>query len=135
MLIKVIYLIFLVDMIHIAHYSVTTMKNTKRSKLKTTKQAAAPAQPVAGTPPIPEPQSLIQEALTEPRVVAARDYLETINILRDKKSFSFRQIAAWFNERGVPLDNNDIYRAYMANVDPMEKEMMTKTTTLPDPED
>jgi len=88
-----------------------------------------------GATPLPDPKTLAGDAEKEQRIVAARDYIETINILRDKKSYSFRDIAAWFNARGVPLDNNDVYRAYMAGIHPMEKEQMAQSVSLPDPED
>ena len=68
-------------------------------------------------------------------MIAARDYIDTINILRDKKSFSFREIAAWFNERGVPLDNNDVYRAYMGDMDADNKAALEHYKKEIDPED
>lgn len=106
------------------------MKMKKNKKLESGPKT--PAQPAAT---IPDPAALAEEAQKESRIIAARDYIKTINILRDQKSYSFRDIAAWFNERGVPLDNNEIYRAYMATVDPIEKQAMEHYHTEPDPED
>jgi hypothetical protein len=107
------------------------------NKKLTKKSKKARSSPVAdvGATPLPDPKTLAGDAEKEQRIVAARDYIETINILRDKKSYSFRDIAAWFNARGVPLDNNEVYRAYMAGIHPMEKEQMAQSVALPDPED
>lgn len=52
------------------------------------------------------------EPLDNPRHYDANEFIEAIVTLRDEKHFSFRKIAAWFNENGVPLTNNQIYRAY-----------------------
>lgn len=106
------------------------MKTKKTKKLQSSPETPGP---IPAT--IPDPVALAEAAKKEKRIIAARDYIQTINILRDQKSFSFREIAAWFNERGLPLDNNEIYRAYMATVDPVEKQAMEHYHTAPDSED
>ena len=105
-------------------------------KTKKAKQAQNNSEaPSQAAVTIPSPASLAEQAQKEPRIIAARDYIETINILRHEKSFSFREIASWFNERGVPLDNNEIYRAYMSDLNWQEKQAMEYEGKLPDPED
>ncbi len=41
-----------------------------------------------------------------------RDYIETIRTLRQDKRFSFREVAEWLSEHGVPPDHNAVYREY-----------------------
>lgn len=54
-----------------------------------------------------------QEApIDNPRHYDAKEFIESIVILREEKHFSFRKIAAWFNENGVPITSNQIYRTY-----------------------
>jgi hypothetical protein len=101
-------------------------KQTKKSKTE---------QPVITHKPFPDPQILAADAESEPRVIAARDYIDTINTLRDKKSFSFQEIADWLHQRGVALDKHEVYRAYMTTIHPDEKAHMAHMVKLPDPED
>jgi hypothetical protein len=102
---------------------------TKRTKSEQTELKASPPTP------IPAPAATLEQAKNEPRIVAARDYIETINTLRDQKSFSFREIASWLNARGVPLDNNEIYRAYIADMSWQEKQAIAHQGKGLDPED
>ena len=103
----------------------------KRSK----KVQASPETPIQTPAPTLDPAALVEEAKKEPRIIAARDYIKTINILRHQKSFSFREIADWLNSRGVPLDNNEVYRAYMADMNWQEKQAMEQEGKVPDPQD
>lgn len=102
---------------------------TKQTKKRKTEQTVITHQP------FPDPQTLFAAAESEPRVIAARDYLDTINTLRDKKSFSFQEIADWLHQRGVGLDKHEVYRAYMTGIHPDEKAQMADMVKLPDPED
>lgn len=38
-------------------------------------------------------------------------YSEVIGTLR-RKRFSYREIAEWLSERGIPVDHNAVYRVY-----------------------
>ena len=108
---------------------------TKRIKKTKSEPSEAKVVPVVAATPIPDPAALAEVAKKEERVIAARDYSQVIDILRDEKRFSFRKIAAWLNERGVPLDNNDVYRVYMANLPSEEKHIMAVSGAEIDPED
>jgi len=59
-----------------------------------------------------DPQQLRAEAEKEPRRRGLEDYAETIQLLKEEKGFSFREIAAWFQQRGVNIDHNAAWRAY-----------------------
>jgi hypothetical protein len=52
-------------------------------------------------------------AQEEPEKTLLSDYMETIRVLRDEKDFSFRDIAEWLTNNGVPTDHNAVYREYM----------------------
>jgi hypothetical protein len=108
---------------------------TKQAKKSKTKAAATDTQTVAAATPLPDPSALLESAKQEERLIAARDYTQVIEVLRDEKRFSFRKIAAWLNERGIPLDNNDVYRAYVASFPGEEKAAMRATGHEIDPED
>ena len=108
---------------------------TKHAKKTKAEASATETQSVAPATPIPDPTALAEAAKKEERVFAARDYVRVIEILRDEKRFSFRKIAAWLNQRGIPLDNNDVYRAYMASIPGEEKKAMKATGLEIDPED
>ena len=55
---------------------------------------------------------LFEEAKAEPIRRPERSHRETIVFLKDKRNFTFREIARWLRERGVPCDNNAVYREY-----------------------
>jgi hypothetical protein len=59
-----------------------------------------------------DPQQLRAEAEKEPRRRDLEDYRETIRVLKEEKGFTFREIAAWFQQRGVSIDHNAAWRAY-----------------------
>jgi hypothetical protein len=59
-----------------------------------------------------DPQQLRAEAEKEPRRRGLEDYVETIRLLKEEKGFSFREIAAWFQQRGVNIDHNAAWRTY-----------------------
>jgi hypothetical protein len=61
----------------------------------------------------PDPEYLLHMAEAEPNKELLGDYIETIQVLRDDKDFSFRQIAEWLCGNGVPTDHNAVYREYM----------------------
>ena len=59
-----------------------------------------------------DPQQLRAEAEKEQPRRGLGEYSETIRVLKEDKGFSFREIAAWFQERGVNIDHNAAWRAY-----------------------
>ena len=59
-----------------------------------------------------DPQQLRAEAEKERPRRGLGEYSETIRVLREDKGFSFREIAAWLQERGVNIDHNAAWRAY-----------------------
>jgi hypothetical protein len=59
-----------------------------------------------------DPQQLQAEAQKEPRRRGLNDYRETIRLLKDEKGFSFREIAAWLQQRSLDVDHNAVWRAY-----------------------
>jgi hypothetical protein len=58
------------------------------------------------------PQQLLAEAVQEPRRRGLADYQEAIRVLKEEKDFSFRDIAAWLQQRGLKVDHNAVWRAY-----------------------
>ena len=61
---------------------------------------------------VADPKQLRAEAEKEPRRRGLEDYKDTILLLKDEKGFSFREIAAWLQERGLKTDHNAVWRAY-----------------------
>jgi hypothetical protein len=59
-----------------------------------------------------DPQQLRAEAEKEPRRRGLEDYSDAIQVLKEEKGFSFREIAAWFQQRGLNIDHNAVWRAY-----------------------
>ena len=59
-----------------------------------------------------DPQQLRAEAEKEPRRRGLEDYAQAIQVLKEEKGFSFREIAAWFQQRGLRIDHNAVWRAY-----------------------
>jgi hypothetical protein len=59
-----------------------------------------------------DPQQLRAEAEKEPSRRGLVDYSEAIRVLKEDKSFSFREIAAWLQQRGMNTDHNAVWRAY-----------------------
>lgn len=59
---------------------------------------------------------LLEEAEGEPTRVELPKYMEVIEVLREKKGFSFREIAEWLAKRGVDADHNAVYRLYTKKV-------------------
>jgi len=60
----------------------------------------------------PDPSELLDEAESEnPRRILG-NYHEAIQVLKNSKRFTFREIAEWLTKRGVPCDHNGVYREY-----------------------
>jgi hypothetical protein len=59
-----------------------------------------------------DPHQLRAEAEKEPSRRGLEDYSEAIRVLKEDKGFSFREIAAWLQQRGLNTDHNAVWRAY-----------------------
>ena len=66
--------------------------------------------------PAPTPEGLLVEAEHEIDKKVLDGYGPVIKTLRDQKNFSYREIAEWLTERGIPSDHNSVYRAYMKSL-------------------
>jgi len=70
--------------------------------------------------PPPSPDELLQLAVQEVDRDLLSDYAPVIGTLREDKGFSFREIAEWLNDHGVPADYNAVYRLYTKGMDSAE---------------
>ncbi|MCL4855431.1 MAG: hypothetical protein KJZ78_29050 [Bryobacteraceae bacterium] len=59
--------------------------------------------------PIPSPADLLAEAQKVPPKFELIDYWKTVVTLR-RRGLSWREVAAWMTERGVPIDHSAVYR-------------------------
>jgi hypothetical protein len=94
-----------------------------QSELKASTQTVGPeSQPVAAAEPghvsterldYPPPEYVAEMARGEPNVRLVEDYTEAIEILRDEKRLTFREIAEWLQQKfGIEADHNAVWRAY-----------------------
>lgn len=98
-------------------------RDSKESKSKQRKLAGSSKAP-AGKSPVGQlagsevslPNAFLEEARKEAKRQLLSDHIETINLLRDEKRFTFRAIAEWLSARGIATDHSSIYRAYMAAI-------------------
>ena len=67
--------------------------------------------PNGGSIAMPPPEALLMEAEQELNYNDFSAYSEVIRTLRNKR-FSYREIAEWLSDRGVPVDHNAVYRIY-----------------------
>jgi hypothetical protein len=110
-------------------------KNEPKSKVQ--KKSAAPDVPaemfLAPPRPLPPPphpsdakipasDAFLEEAKNEPKRKLITDHIETINVLRNEKRFTFRAIAEWLTERGIETDHSAVYRAYLAAIPHEERD-------------
>jgi len=56
-----------------------------------------------------DPDKLLAEAEAIPSKVKLADYWQTVTVLREK-DFSWREIAEWLTERGVPVHYKQLER-------------------------
>jgi hypothetical protein len=59
-----------------------------------------------------DPQQLCAEAEKEPSRRGLEEYSDVIRVLKEDKGFSYREIAAWLQQRGLKVDHNAVWRAY-----------------------
>jgi hypothetical protein len=93
---------------------------TLKPKAKATAEAGKSADSAAVRPDFPSPGALLKEAKKERKRVLLMEHIETINILRDEKKFTFRAIAEWLSQKGIKVDHSAVYRTYLAAI-PEEK--------------
>ncbi len=69
----------------------------------------------------PPPEIVLESARGEPNVRLVADYAEAIEVLRDEKGFTFREIAEWLSRKfGIEADHNAVYRAYTKGMQDVE---------------
>ena len=67
-------------------------------------------------PEVPLPDAFLEEAKKEQKRKLLFDHIKTINLLRNEKRFTFREIAEWLAARGIETDHSAVYRAYLAAI-------------------
>ena len=72
-----------------------------------------------------DPQQLRAEAEKEPSRRGLHEYTDTIRVLKEDKGFSYREIADWFQQRGLIVDHNAVWRTY-------SKTLPKRTGSAPD---
>ena len=85
----------------------------KSGKKKATLKTSA-STPVVGRDLTPLDIAMIAEREDDRK--PAETHIRAIQVLRDFKNFSFREIAEWLQDFDVKVDSNAVYRAYMNNV-------------------
>lgn len=90
-----------------------------KSKTRKSKETSLKVVTVSASSPFPDPCDLLLEAEKETAQSDLKKYTATIATLR-KKGFSFRQIAEWLDQRGIPADHNGVYRVYTKHVHPAQ---------------
>jgi hypothetical protein len=79
-------------------------------------RSAAPVEPSE----FPPPEYLLEKAHSVVNRKLIEDYSQAIQVLRDEKRLTYREIAEWLTKNGVPADHNSVYRAYTKHMDPAE---------------
>ena len=106
--------------------------NKRKSKKR--KGNSAPAAEAATVRPlvapaadseIPAPNAFLEEAKNEPKRKLIGDHIQTINVLRNEKRFTFRAIAEWLTKRGIETDHSSVYRAYLAAIPEEQRDPIT----------
>jgi hypothetical protein len=127
-----IYLIFLFDLFVLFvqfHFMQSNKPKSKKGKQNSTR-AAEPATvclpvPAAPDSEIPAPNAFLEEAKNEPKRKLIGDHIQTINVLRNEKRFTFRAIAEWLTKRGIETDHSSVYRAYLAAIPEEQRDPYT----------
>ncbi len=70
----------------------------------------------------PEPDAFLEEAKKEKKRKLLADHINTINVLRQEKRFTFREIADWLTSRGISTDHSGVYRAYLNAIPPQNRD-------------
>lgn len=89
-------------------------------QLMTTAKRKTTLKPTESTPTVKQltqsdltPADIAMFAEQEDDRKPAETHISAIRVLRDRKNFSFREIAEWLHDFGVKVDSNAVYRAYM----------------------
>lgn len=86
-----------------------------------------------------DPQQLRAQAEKEPSRRGLDEYTDTIQVLKEDKGFSYREIAAWFQQRGLNVDHNAVWRAYSKSLSKdsgsARSEQLEQSEQRPPPED
>ena len=97
-----------------------TIKKKIKSAAVEPKPASAEVQPQSAPSSVgsdlPHPDMLLELAMEEDDRRILGEYIQTIQLLRNEKRFTFREIAEWLNENGVETDHNAVYRAYIRHL-------------------
>jgi hypothetical protein len=89
----------------------TKNKKTQLAKPEATPQPSAPVTTVHEGEP-GSPFFLLGLAEQEPNRRELAEYGAVIQVLRDEKKFTFREIASWLQGHNVEADHNAVYREY-----------------------
>jgi hypothetical protein len=90
-----------------------TFVNMKEQQVKIARQETLKTHVPSITPEqYPAPSTLVEMAEHEPERKRVDEYAEVISKLRDEKGFTYRAIAEWLCEHGVPTDHNEVYRTH-----------------------
>lgn len=87
-----------------------------------------------GVSEVPLPDAFLEEAKKEPKRLLISDHIKTINLLRNEKRFTFREIAEWFEKRGFDVDQSAIYRAYMRDIPDNQRDPYSDWSDIDQPE-
>ena len=86
-----------------------------------------------------DPQQLHAQAEKEPSRRGLDEYTDTIQVLKEDKGFSYREIAAWFQQRGLNVNHNAVWRAYSKTLSKYggsaRNEQLEQSEQSPPPED
>ncbi len=93
--------------------------NARGRRVKGAEVGRSPV-PVSKEHEVPLPDAFLEEAKQEPKRKLLSDHIETINLLRHEKRFTFREIAEWLTARGIQTDHSAVYRAYLGAI-PVER--------------
>lgn len=93
-------------------------------------QPQSPASSVVTENSPPPPEMLYEMAKGEEDRRILDEYIGAIQVLRDEKRFSFREIAEWLSGNGVETDHNAVYRAYLRHVPPQFQEEFERDVAL-----
>ena len=88
----------------------------KKTKETQSAKPEAPPRPISS---VSTTRTLFDVALEEPRRRELAEFSDVINVLRNDKNFTFREIAKWLYEHtGFQADHNAVYREYIRGIPP-----------------
>lgn len=103
------------------------MKKVEPAKPNAPTQPTAPVTSVISQSGEPCPPDIVlQEALLEPCRRPLTEYADAIQVLRNEKKFTFREIADWLKNYNVETDHNAVYREYTKAMPDREAEWVAQ---------